>query len=472
MSNDNGRIYYEKNMIDAEAWFKKGNDYYLGDDETQDYALAFEWFGKAAEQGHLEAQYYLGSMYYDGSGVSKDDEKAMEWYHKAADKGHVQSMYNLGCAYLSGEGVAQNNEKAVQWLIMAARQGKAEAQYNLGHLYYHGGAGLEQDYEEAFVYISKAAEQGVAYAQFMLSLMYERGHGVPDNHEMSFHWCMKAIDNGCEEAKDFLNHMVNNGLTPDTVKNGMASVRKELGRQILGEKSNHEDGNGSDAIGRPYLANVDEMHSCLMNGMPEKALELTKNGVVTPANVLMLIYEEMKKKTRSKELIDEAYDCFQNGDFQSGSEKSRKAFETYPFGIENLMNSFAYAIANNTKLTITEQKINFTKEEHAYFLLHHCIYRIKRNSFNTELIEYIHEFCEALTSLSGDHKQLGIDDIPSQILFFSNAGIIQERLSETYKILLHGYEKCKEAGIELGDYDSLVALYNEASQIQDSSTQI
>ena len=76
----------EQNMIAAEEWFQKGNDYYLGENEAQDFALAFEWFGKAAERGHLEAQYYLGSMYYDGSGVSKDDEKAIEWYQKAADK--------------------------------------------------------------------------------------------------------------------------------------------------------------------------------------------------------------------------------------------------------------------------------------------------------------------------------------------------------------------------------------------------
>jgi len=99
MSSKNSKICNEQNIIDAETWFQKGNEYYLGDNETQDFTLAFEWFGKAAELGHIEAQYHLGSMYYDGSGVTKNDEKAMAWYQKAADKGHVQSMYNLGCAY-------------------------------------------------------------------------------------------------------------------------------------------------------------------------------------------------------------------------------------------------------------------------------------------------------------------------------------------------------------------------------------
>ncbi len=37
----------------------------------QDYAEAFRWFTKAAEQGHADAQYNLGLMYYNDECVKK-----------------------------------------------------------------------------------------------------------------------------------------------------------------------------------------------------------------------------------------------------------------------------------------------------------------------------------------------------------------------------------------------------------------
>ena len=56
----------------------------------------------------------------------------------------------------------------------------------------------------------------------------------------------------------------------------------------------------------------------------------------------------------------------------------------------------------------------------------------------------------------------------AQRVFQNDPSFIQERLSKTYEILLHGFEKCKEAGLELGDYETLVALYKDASLIQES----
>src|SRR5262249_7128630 len=47
----------------------EGDKYYNGQGVTQDYAKAFEWYRKAADQGNADAQDMLGVMYDNGQGV-------------------------------------------------------------------------------------------------------------------------------------------------------------------------------------------------------------------------------------------------------------------------------------------------------------------------------------------------------------------------------------------------------------------
>ena len=54
---------------------------------SQDYSKAREWYLKAANQGHADAQYNLGVMYYQGQGVRQNTASAKEWFGKACDNG-------------------------------------------------------------------------------------------------------------------------------------------------------------------------------------------------------------------------------------------------------------------------------------------------------------------------------------------------------------------------------------------------
>jgi hypothetical protein len=76
-------------------------------DQLGDWAKAVQWYRKAAEQGHVGAQYNLGVCYEHGKGVHKDAGQTTEWYRKAADLGHVQAQCNLGACYARGEGVCK-----------------------------------------------------------------------------------------------------------------------------------------------------------------------------------------------------------------------------------------------------------------------------------------------------------------------------------------------------------------------------
>ncbi len=67
-----------------------------------------------------EAQYGLGFMYESGWGVKKDYIKAYQWYRRAAQQGHAKSQFNLGLLYQAGLGVPKNEALANYWIQSAA----------------------------------------------------------------------------------------------------------------------------------------------------------------------------------------------------------------------------------------------------------------------------------------------------------------------------------------------------------------
>lgn len=58
--------------------------YSAGRGVPQDYAQAATWFGKAAEQGHADAQFNMGDMDHLGRGVPKDYVEPHKWRNLAA----------------------------------------------------------------------------------------------------------------------------------------------------------------------------------------------------------------------------------------------------------------------------------------------------------------------------------------------------------------------------------------------------
>jgi uncharacterized protein len=76
----------------------------LAGESSRDRAEAARWFRKAAEQGHVDAQYNLGDAYYYGQGVPQDYAEAAWWYRKAAEQGHASAQHDLGYLHYYGQG--------------------------------------------------------------------------------------------------------------------------------------------------------------------------------------------------------------------------------------------------------------------------------------------------------------------------------------------------------------------------------
>ena len=98
--------------------------------------VAVDWYRKAAEQGHADAQFNLGCCYDNGSGIPKDPGKAVYWFRKAAKQGHAGAQLLLGACYYNGFGVPKDPKQAVEWFRKAADQGFEPAKAALKELGY------------------------------------------------------------------------------------------------------------------------------------------------------------------------------------------------------------------------------------------------------------------------------------------------------------------------------------------------
>ena len=64
-------------------------------------------------------RYELGFLYGHGKGVEQDHAEAVKWYRKAAEQGHVEAQYELRFAYdlgdeVFGDGVPQDDAEAAK----------------------------------------------------------------------------------------------------------------------------------------------------------------------------------------------------------------------------------------------------------------------------------------------------------------------------------------------------------------------
>ena len=131
-----------------------------------DYKTAIsEWRGPASK-GDADAQFNLAQAYKLGRGVSQDLSQAENWYKKAADQGHLQANDNYGLILF------QNNRRseAQPYLLQSAARGEPRAQYVLGTGHFNGDF-VEKDWIKAYALMTRASAQGLPQATSNLAQM-------------------------------------------------------------------------------------------------------------------------------------------------------------------------------------------------------------------------------------------------------------------------------------------------------------
>ena len=108
---------------DNQKIFEKGMTAY----NAQDYKTAVEQFTIAANNGHVEAQYWIAECYSHGNGVEKDYKEAFKWQFKAAEQGYPDAQVKIGHFYstefLSQKaGIKTDRKEAEMWYRKAIEQ--------------------------------------------------------------------------------------------------------------------------------------------------------------------------------------------------------------------------------------------------------------------------------------------------------------------------------------------------------------
>lgn len=255
-----GMEYYQRA---AELGFSlaqlRMGDFYT---DNKDYAQAFNWYLKAAENGENEAQNSLGVCYYFGLGTKEDYEKAASWFLKSALQNNKDAKNNISVCYKNGCGVTKNINESIKWLMEAASQYHIASVFRLGFCY-ATGSGVEQDLKEAEKYLGLAIKIGYDLKDYHIDAIYMNGNEVKmeglisetkdadlndgfvyyvigkyfrndgEDFEQASYWYHKAIDCGIEVTKEELDEVAC-GMNEDS---RMEKIRKI----ILGSLTDEEN---------------------------------------------------------------------------------------------------------------------------------------------------------------------------------------------------------------------------------------
>lgn len=105
-----------------------GMGYLTGEGTQKSIVNAEKYIRAAADAGYAKAQYILGLMYQSEEiGFWARDKKAFQYFEKAACQGHGRAQIELSDAYLGGIGVKTDLYEGLFWLACAYLHGTQDA---------------------------------------------------------------------------------------------------------------------------------------------------------------------------------------------------------------------------------------------------------------------------------------------------------------------------------------------------------
>ena len=131
-----------------------------------DFKGAVELWRAQANKGNADAQFNLGQAYKLGRGVPADLKQAEVWYGKAAWQGHEQAEASYGLALFANG----KRSEALTWLQRAVQRGDPRAQYVLGTMYFNGDV-VAKDWVRAYALVTRSSQTGLNEASTALAQM-------------------------------------------------------------------------------------------------------------------------------------------------------------------------------------------------------------------------------------------------------------------------------------------------------------
>jgi len=215
-----------------------------------DASKAVDWFNRAAEGGHADAQCALGVILYHGleEVIGKDRKSAMRWFYRASvDSDHPQGHWllgrvlyggttyeDIGIDYLKGEDKDERLDEAVRLFELAAEGDVPEAIHHLAVMYEYGLITSDEGYTEnetnhpsesgfhevtqkepnftkAVQLYKRAANIGWPESSYNLGLMYVYGRGVPLNDILAIDYFRQSASRKHAPSMRYLGILAMNG---------------------------------------------------------------------------------------------------------------------------------------------------------------------------------------------------------------------------------------------------------------------
>lgn len=198
---------------DWDATLKLGKYYLNGYHGVQDQELGLKLLQDTASQNHsanAQAKFILG-YFYKHRGCFKE---AYELYQKAAEQGHVDAQYNLALLLLDDQ---LDSNSQIQYLKNHAMAFKLFYALNeqyppalncLGNCY-EQGMGTPVDQRRAFLYYKAAAAYNIAEGIFNMARCHHYGLGVKRN---------------LREARKLYLQLRDQGDTSEEVRNALLNI--------------------------------------------------------------------------------------------------------------------------------------------------------------------------------------------------------------------------------------------------------
>lgn len=167
---ENGDVNAQRNL---------GNIYFRPESKYKNLKEAAKWYKLGAEQNDSRSQYGYGCCLLSSYTMCYSDEEklnkertitAYQYFQKAAEAGHAEAQRKLAFHYLGNCDDQSERAKALPWLKKAAEAGDARSQYHLGKCYTEGTMGVDRDEQTALDWYWKAARQGYWLAKIELKI--------------------------------------------------------------------------------------------------------------------------------------------------------------------------------------------------------------------------------------------------------------------------------------------------------------
>lgn len=183
-------------------------DYYLSNaNDSVQMNQARDIYQQLADKGDKDAQLKLGFMFEQGLGGNKDLANAEKWYGLAADQGQVVAQYMLGRLNELGLLQAQPDYEIAKKWYSSAQSTYAPAAVALGFM----NETVDDNYQRAIASYEIAVAQQDTIGQFNLGLVYEKGKGRPVDFAKARDLYQQAADAGHHQAMVQLAGLYFNG---------------------------------------------------------------------------------------------------------------------------------------------------------------------------------------------------------------------------------------------------------------------